>query len=305
MVQAPANSHQLIEIEVITGEQPKLSLPKEAKSISSRISPLIKIGKLAAEELIKHRHSGQIAIQVHDESPGVPCLRFDADVMDHMGPPLIPDPYCLASNGFADLIQEFEKNHPLPPWHERLPFAFWRGSTTGLSKIDVDLLPALPRYQLCNRTNELPTMLNAQFTNIVQSVSKEEKEKIRKQLLLKNLLAPRTSPWHGALNQWLIDIDGNVNSWGLLWKLLSGSCVIHVLSQHQQWYHNQLRPMQHFIPVKQDLSDLEMQLSWCHKNKQECSQIASNGRSLAHKIVRNLESDIMRSIKEYTLKWVH
>ena len=33
-----------------------------------------------------------------------------------------------------------------------------------------------------------------------------------------------------ALHQWIVDLDGNVNSWGLLWKLLSGSCVVRVES---------------------------------------------------------------------------
>ena len=51
--------------------------------------------------------------------------------------------------------------------------------------------------------------------------------------------------------------DGNVNSWGLLWKLLSGSCVIRIRSTRGQWFHHRLRHLQHLVEVDNNLSDLE------------------------------------------------
>ena len=42
---------------------------------------------------------------------------------------LLPDPYALGSNGYAEVRNQFLKR-PLPPWKERLPLAFWRGSST-------------------------------------------------------------------------------------------------------------------------------------------------------------------------------
>ena len=74
-----------------------------------------------------------------------------------------------------------------------------------------------------------------------------------------------------------IDIDGNVNSWGLLWKLLSGSRIPRVQSPRYQWYHHRLKPWVHLVPIQADLSDLYEQLTWCSNHRQECAAIASAG----------------------------
>ena len=57
--------------------------------------------------LLAPRFIGQhIRIQLHDEDPGVGCLRMDAPVgADLDSSPLIPDPYCLGTNGY----EEFRK----------------------------------------------------------------------------------------------------------------------------------------------------------------------------------------------------
>ncbi len=304
MVQAPANHNGLIEITLAQYQKPKLSLPIHGAEIPNRINPLLRVGQLAVNKLSKEERTGLIAIQVHDEDPGLPCLRFDAPINDHLGPPLIPDPYCLATQGYSELIKEFEINNPLPNWQEKLNKAFWRGSTTGLSDLNESNLETLPRYILCRLSNQRKTLLDAKFTALVQTRSANQKQKINKHLIKNNLFSPRTSPWHGALHRWLIDIDGNVNSWGLLWKLLSGSCVIRVASKRVQWYHHLLIPMEHFIPIKNDLSNLEEQLIWCRENNQYCEQIANNGKILAKQIINNLETDIDYAIKMYSKNWL-
>ena len=41
------------------------------------------------------------------------------------------------------------------------------------------------------------------------------------------------------------------------------------------------KPMEHYIPVKMDLSDLEAQINWAKSNDREAQQIAERGRRLA------------------------
>ena len=86
--------------------------------------------------LLAPRFSGQhIRIQLHDEDPGVGCLRIDAAVgADLESSPLIPDPYCLGTNGYEDFRKQLRTNPP-PAWRDRLPVIFWRGSTTGSKNI--------------------------------------------------------------------------------------------------------------------------------------------------------------------------
>ena len=112
----------------------------------------------------------------------------------------------------------------------------------------------------------------------------------------RGLLAPTCEPWHFGLHRFLIQIDGNVNSWGLLWKLLSGSCVLRVNSDRQQWYHHQLQPYRHVVPVAANLSDLPDRLAWCFANPAACEAIAVQGRQLAQQVVQQLGTSVLRAI---------
>ena len=119
-----------------------------------------------------------------------------------------------------------------------------------------------------------------------------------------DLLAPRLSPWHLALHRWLIEIDGNVNSWGLLWKLLSGSCVLRVASNRAQWYHHRLQPWQHIVPIAADLSDLEDVVAWCQRHPTHCEAIAYAGQCVALEVVDQLAADQRQAVHHYAANWL-
>ena len=119
------------------------------------------------------------------------------------------------------------------------------------------------------------------FTQIVQCKSPQDVVAITEHLRSKALLSKRMDPLEMAHYRWLLDLDGNVNSWGLLWKLLSGSCVIRIQSDRGQWFHHRLKPWQHLVPIAQDLSDLQEQLEWCQHNPRTCAEIAAEGQQLA------------------------
>ena len=103
---------------------------------------------------------------------------------------------------------------------------------------------------------------------------------------------------HGLGNQ-VIDIDGNVNSWGLLWKLLSGSCVVRVQSPRQQWYHHRLEPWVHLVPVQADLSDLIPVLRWCRQHPNRCAAIAAAGQALALEVVASLDDQPRQAVQAH------
>ena len=50
---------------------------------------------------------------------------------------------------------------------------------------------------------------------------------------------------------------GNTASWGLSWRLASGSVLFKVDSEYCTAYSAALRPWVNFVPVRSDLSDLE------------------------------------------------
>ena len=236
----------------------------------------------------------QFSIQFHDEDPGrVDCLRFDAGAGSTEV--LLPDPYALGSNGYRQLRNQF-LDQRLPPWKERLPLAFWRGTSTGIPALTLTRLTHNLRYQLCCFSLEEPGLLDARLTAVVQGRDAQATAQIQQHLMQTSLLAPHCPAWMFGLHRYLIEIDGNVNSWGLLWKLLSGSCVLKVDSQRRQWYHHKLKPYVHIVPVYADLSNLGEQLQWCRANPEQCEHIASAGRNLAEQEAKSLGRRVLEAL---------
>ena len=73
-----------------------------------------------------------------------PCFLIDAAADQNPNElPLIPDFYCLASEGYVAIRNNFQE---LPRWENRLPIAIWRGSSTGTDLTPVTL-QTLKRYR--------------------------------------------------------------------------------------------------------------------------------------------------------------
>lgn len=270
-----------------------------------RLEILLQVAAGMAKLLNRRHRQGSLSIQLHDEDPLIPCLRLDAssDDIEDRSRPLIPDPYCLMTGGYQNLRERMQRD-PLPPWHERLPLAFWRGSTTGSKNIDLEKLELNRRYRLARLSRAWPDRLDARINRVVQCFDLGARKQVEHRLQQEGLLSATVSPWHAALHAWQIDIDGNVNSWGLLWKLLSGSCVLRVQSSRRQWYHKRLKPWQHLVPVRADLSDLGEQLEWCSNHRQECAEIAAAGQALAEQVVNEIEGDLLDAGVRYAQAWM-
>ena len=215
--------------------------------------------------------------------------------------PMIPDPYTVGSGGYGWMRSQVPK---LPPWHQRLPMAIWRGSTTGLPALTTTRLRHLPRHQLCRLSEGHAELLDARFTNVVQAQSDAAEHAIATVLRQRDRLTPQMAPHHMALHRWILDIDGNVNSWGLLWKLMSGSCVVRVASPRRQWFHHRLRAWAHFVPVQADLSDLIAVLRWCRTHPGQCSTIAKAGQKLAYSVVGTLDDQYREAVGIYARRWL-
>lgn len=276
----------------------RISVPADARSMPGRLQPLVALARCAAQLRPWAAGGLPLAVQVHDEAPtqaGVLC--FDAPAgaaRPELG--TIPDPYCLGSRGYLLFRRELEATPP-PPWRQRRPLVIWRGATTGSHAITPRRLVSNRRFQLCAHSKRRPAQLDARFTSVVQCRDAEASQAVRAELDRMGLLAPPLQPLQMAQCRWIVDSDGNVNSWGLLWKLLSGSCVLRVMSHRAQWYHHRLIPFRHLVPVAPDLADLEQQLDWCFANPAACEAIAAAGQQLALQVLNDLGADLLTALR--------
>jgi len=290
---------ELINVQLQANGTHRVVLPEHLNpGLSLRVRACGGFIERAVQRFRKLGHNTvQFNIQLHDDEPNKSCFLIDAAAdQDPDKLPMIPDFYCLRSGGYATLRKSFEG---LPPWNEKIPIAIWRGSTKGAEQLNKESIQTLQRYKLCRFSLNHPGWLDARFNAVVQAKSNEANENIMNHLHHVDLLRPRMEPAHMGLHRWIVDIDGNVNSWGLLWKFLSGSCVLRVESPRQQWFHRHLSPWQTHIPIAADLHDLPEKLEWCRSHPLSCADIAHRGQQTATNVINTLDSDQDQAIDIY------
>jgi hypothetical protein len=101
--------------------------------------------------------------------------------------------------------------------------------------------------------------------------------------------------------KYIIHVDGNVNAYRLLTTMTTGSLILRVMSPYTSWVDHMIKAKVHYIPVKEDLSDLLDVIKWCKRNDERCREIANNGLVFARsvlnkKFIQSYLSEIMWSL---------
>lgn len=79
----------------------------------------------------------------------------------------------------------------------------------------------------------------------------------------------------------LLDIEGKGYSGRLKILLHSGRPVFIQVRAWREWFWKDLRPMEHFIPVRNDLADLVEKLEWARANPEWAGAIGRYGQAYA------------------------
>lgn len=196
---------------------------------------------------------------------------------------LVPDLYYFQGRGY-------ENNFPgVLDWSDREAKIIWRGSTTGLFHQRLDDLDRLPRYQLARIMSELGELADVGLNAAVQAVDEEQESLIRERLISEGVFKPFLPMEEMTRFRYILDIDGNSNSWNFMMKLRLGCCVLRVESEWHQWFSERLRPWVHYVPIKRDFSDALQKVEWCLSNDAECAEIAAQGSQFARSMRFNDE----------------
>jgi DNA-directed RNA polymerase II subunit RPB2 len=195
------------------------------------------------------------------------------------------------------------KNSPAlqpPPWDQRLPIFYWRGSGTGgvrttlaekskvIKALDVEVVPSKGQLRVFRE--------NGVHVRPVPDTGAEP-------VALKDQLKFKFT----------FNLEGNSASYryGALFKY--GFCVLSVKSAHKLWFEQFLAggavvgdkvgdvASYAFIEVKSDLSDLDETVAWCLAHDEECRTIADNGakfyaRYFTHKMVYDYMAETINTV---------
>lgn len=181
------------------------------------------------------------------------------------------------------------KKYPLPEdfnqdWNTKIPTAIFRGTTTGCGVDEKTNLRIKLAYMSVNQPKNNPPLLDAKISSW-----QVRPKKLQGQKYLKTIDIPRLeklgifagsflTPIEQSNYKYIINVDGNVSAFRLSLELSMGSCILLVKSNYKIWYSHMLIPYEHYVPVKNDLTDLFDIIRWCRDNDEKCKNIANNAR---------------------------
>jgi len=91
-------------------------------------------------------------------------------------------------------------------------------------------------------------------------------------------------------HKYILNIDGHVKAFRLGNELRMGSVVLLVDSPYKLWFQDKLKrtdtekgKIGDYVPIKDDLEDLEKQINWCIENDDKCEKIAQNSLDFYNK----------------------
>jgi hypothetical protein len=174
-------------------------------------------------------------------------------------------------------------------WSLKKTMAVFRGTTTGIGTSSENNT----RMKLVKICEKFPALFDVGFTRINYRPRKQYKNPFLQTVEERFKCVEPLSLQQQIGFKFIINVEGHSAAFRLSSELVSGSCVLIVESKWKMWLHPFLKPYEHFVPIKSDLSDLVSQVRWCVDNDQRCFEIAQRSRSLSETLLSK------RGILEY------
>jgi hypothetical protein len=227
------------------------------------------------------RAAGQSALLCLDDCPpddGPALMCFSGCKPTHI---LIPDSAFLETDGYTHFHEMDAKS--FMPFGDRVPTAHWRGALTGLAYSLAETL-SLPRVQLASLKDP---RIDAKITNYDQY--RGLGPQLVEELARLDVLDAREPESENFKFQVMIDVDGNSNSWpGLYLRLLTGACVVKIMTRYRQWYYARLQPGVNVLAVN-SVAEVPDKTTWALENPVEAERIGRAGRALAQSLTVDSE----------------
>lgn len=178
------------------------------------------------------------------------------------------------------------------PWHTKLNRAVYRGALTGMNKATVQLTDSehiseeveiqwcmsVPRCNLVLQ-HGASQLVDAKITKVPFVTGVTEGDRVRP-VLNGVTMEGDSMNYHDMLQyKAIIMLEGNDVASGLKWALFSNSVVMMSKPTCTSWVMEEiLQPYVHYIPLNDDLTNVEEQVQWMIDHDAEAEQIANNGR---------------------------
>ena len=206
----------------------------------------------------------------------------------------VPDPYFFNNHGFEKMREAASRSNQ--DWHSRNGDIRWRGGFNGPGRLDFSDGSAQDQTVQARLRMALIGQNIPGFDAGFVGVNERATQSVFKHF---GLLKPQIPEVDWLNDKFAIDIDGWTNSWSnFLVRMHLGCCVLKVDSQlgYRQWYYDRIKPWEHFVPVKSDMSDLAEKVDWVRSHDAKAKQIAENGQAFARTMTFESESRVAAEI---------
>ena len=158
-------------------------------------------------------------------------------------------------------------------WQDKLSKAVFRGSATGCEMGENNV-----RIKATKLSKEYPEFLDAGIISFNRKLKKNLGKALQTIDINDRLeKASFMTLSEKAKHKYILNLDGHVAAFRLGHEFSLGSVILMPKSKYYLWFTYLLKPFEHYVPVKEDLSDLIDQIKWCISNDDKCKIIAENG----------------------------
>jgi hypothetical protein len=98
--------------------------------------------------------------------------------------------------------------------------------------------------------------------------------------------------------KYILNLDGHDSSTAIINILKSNSLMISPIPKWHIVVNFKLEPWVHYVPLKDDTSDLEEKLKWCNSNQEKCEEIVKNASEYISQFNEKSEQEIEKRIFE-------
>ena len=161
-------------------------------------------------------------------------------------------------------------------WSEKIEKIFWRGSTYD-GRYTLSNWTTIPRGRAVFESKLHPELIDAAFTLYPDWSTKDP------QIFEREVgIAGKVSIEDHLQYKYQLIIDGVTSPFtGTFWRLYSGCLPFKQETKNIMFFFDEMIPWKHYIPVKQDCSDLFERVLWAKSHDQEAQEIARNAREFA------------------------
>jgi hypothetical protein len=162
-------------------------------------------------------------------------------------------------------------------WNSKKSIAVFRGASTGCGVT----IETNPRLKVSKLSLSHPDIIDAGITKWncrPRKIMNKQYLEIIDPTKLGLPLVQFLSPIEQSNYKYIINIDGHVSAFRLSLELSMGSVVLLQESKYRVWFRKYLKEYEHYVPIKEDLSDLVEKIRWCRDHDEECKRISEQAK---------------------------